>query len=469
MRLAAGLVAVIAASSLILTLVAGTFTVLADNGEWSDADIGSSGEQGSVTFASPVRMTITGTGPGIGGTEGGTSDGFYFVYQPVSKPLLMQARLDSLTAAAIHNANAGIMFRSKLEESSTFAYTSVVATTPIGVPGVGIQWRRRDGIDANGTLPFPIRPEGLPIWLRSIFQNGLVTGFVSFNPEAEGWIELDSTSVEVGESGRIFVGFAVTSGDENNRITATFSEITYRNLPECLRDLEVSHVEERIELTWTNAGNYDEITILKNSPGATYRVLAAIRGDLKSYSDLTQSESSEVNYELIPSVAGHALCVARAATGELATSIRLLQTTRGTVIGPRPFPEELPVNPEAGGDIEKWAAVLENSMVANREVAPGEVIKLDLELGGPSIVAVSAEFSRAEASNLSVDLFQDDNLIVRIQPLTLTDSRVLFKDAVEVTQQMYAVGPDWSIRLSNTGSTGVNVFAFAGIRASPSE
>lgn len=361
------------------------------------------------------------------------------------------------------------MFRSTLKESSSFVYTSVVATTPIGVPGVGIQWRRHADINANGSLPFPIRPNGLPIWLRSVFQNGLVTGFVSLYPKTEGWIELDSAPVELGESGKLFAGLAVTSGDEANSITATFSEITYRNLPECIRDLKASHVEERIELTWTNAGSYDEITILKKTPEATDRVLETIKGDLEAYSDPAQLENSEAIYELIPNVAGYALCVARAATGELATSIGLLRTTRGTVIGPRPFPEELPVNPEAGGDKEKWATVLENSMIANREIAPGEVIRFDLKLAGPSIVVVSAEFSRAEASNLSVDLFQGDTLKFRIQPLKLTDSRVLFKDAIEVTQQMYAASSEWNFRLSNTGSTGVNVFAFAGKRALPSE
>src|SRR5216683_839955 len=83
---------------------------------WTDGDVGSVGVAGSASYANGT-FTVAGAGQGTFSTS---SDGFHFVYQPLSGDGTMVARVVSLQGSSA--AQAGIMIRETLNADANHVY-----------------------------------------------------------------------------------------------------------------------------------------------------------------------------------------------------------------------------------------------------------------------------------------------------------------------------------------------------------
>ena len=83
---------------------------------WLDQDVGSVGLAGSASYANGT-FTVAGAGQGTFFTS---SDGFHFVYQPLSGDGTMVARVVSLQGSSA--AQAGIMIRETLSAGASHVY-----------------------------------------------------------------------------------------------------------------------------------------------------------------------------------------------------------------------------------------------------------------------------------------------------------------------------------------------------------
>src|SRR5262249_38620626 len=81
---------------------------------WLTANVGSPSPAGSSTFDGQTG-TLT-----AGGTRiGGSSDQFYFIYQPIAGNVEVTARVDSIFYAAA-SSSAGVMIRSSLNANAVY-------------------------------------------------------------------------------------------------------------------------------------------------------------------------------------------------------------------------------------------------------------------------------------------------------------------------------------------------------------
>src|SRR5437879_11725700 len=83
---------------------------------WLDQDVGSVGLAGSASYANGT-FTVAGAGQGTFFTA---SDGFHFVYQPLSGDGTMVARVFSLQCSSA--AQAGIMIRETLDPGANHVF-----------------------------------------------------------------------------------------------------------------------------------------------------------------------------------------------------------------------------------------------------------------------------------------------------------------------------------------------------------
>ena len=83
---------------------------------WLDQDIGAVGLAGSASYANGT-FTVAGAGQG---TFFSSSDGFHFVYQPLSGDGTIIARVVSLQGSS--TAQAGIMIRETLDPGANHVY-----------------------------------------------------------------------------------------------------------------------------------------------------------------------------------------------------------------------------------------------------------------------------------------------------------------------------------------------------------
>ena len=176
---------------------------------WLDQDIGTVGLSGSATYSSGT-FTVNGAGTGIGGT----SDGFQFVYQPLSGNGTMVAQIVSLQGEPY--AAAGVMIRETLTPGSTFAYTNYQGTGDIY-----FSYRATTGSSSSESSPMA---PALPYWLKVVRVGSTFTSYIA--PDGVNWTQL-GTSQTINMAQNVYVGLAVTYGSISNLATATFDDETF--------------------------------------------------------------------------------------------------------------------------------------------------------------------------------------------------------------------------------------------------
>ena len=175
---------------------------------WLDGDIGSVGVAGSAGYANGT-FTVAGAGQG---TFFANSDGFHFVYQPLSGDGTMVARVVSLQGSSA--AQAGIMIRETLNASAShvylFDYSSAIWMTERTSTGASSSYQSM----GSATLPY---------WIK-LGRSGNVFSMYG-SPDGVNWVQL-GTSQTVSMAQNVYVGLAVSNRTTSSLATATFDGVS---------------------------------------------------------------------------------------------------------------------------------------------------------------------------------------------------------------------------------------------------
>jgi regulation of enolase protein 1 (concanavalin A-like superfamily) len=178
---------------------------------WTSDDVGNTAIAGSASHASGL-FTLQGSGSEIWNT----ADGFHFVYRTLTGDGEIIARLDSLTRASA-GTKAGVMMRDGLGPSDPNAFALV---TPDRV--IRLQQRRSPGWSTGSSYT---GTGAAPYWVRLVRAGNKFRGY--FSPDGVTWTAGGSTSIVMGST--IYVGLAVTSGNQSALATAVFRSVTVRS------------------------------------------------------------------------------------------------------------------------------------------------------------------------------------------------------------------------------------------------
>jgi regulation of enolase protein 1 (concanavalin A-like superfamily) len=175
---------------------------------WTDGDIGSVGVAGSAGFA---NGTFTAAGAG-NGTFYSTSDGFHFVYQPLSGDGTIVARVVSMQGSSA--AQAGIMIRETLDPGANhiylFNYSSAVWLTERTSTGASSSYQSFASVT-------------LPNWIK-LSRSGNVFNMYG-SPDGVNWAQLGSSQT-VSMAPNVYIGLAVSNRTTSSLATATFDGVS---------------------------------------------------------------------------------------------------------------------------------------------------------------------------------------------------------------------------------------------------
>jgi RHS repeat-associated protein len=187
-----------------------TFTVTSSPlpGGWLDQDIGVFGPPaGSATYASGV-FTLKGSGTGLGGT----SDGFHFVYQPLTTNGTLVARIASLQGSA--GALAGITIRETLDGFASDVFPYYFGQT------ANMSYRTVPGGPARQVYAASVT---LPTWVKVVRSANSFSGYSS--TDGAHWVLIGTTQTFVTAQ-KVYVGLAASDGSNSTLCTATFDNVS---------------------------------------------------------------------------------------------------------------------------------------------------------------------------------------------------------------------------------------------------
>jgi uncharacterized membrane protein len=190
-----------------LTVVAGNASLPSG---WADGDIGVVGPAGSASYTSGV-FTVKGSGQYVWGTE----DGFNFLYEPLVGDGTIVARVVSFGGGA-SSASAGVMIRETLSGGSTNVYEAY------GGGGL-VYFDERASSGASTTSQNNGGSVTLPYWLKLVRSGSVFSGYIS--GDGVNWVQV-GTSQTVSMAQGVYVGFAVSSNNNNELATATFDNVS---------------------------------------------------------------------------------------------------------------------------------------------------------------------------------------------------------------------------------------------------
>jgi fibronectin type 3 domain-containing protein len=175
---------------------------------WVTADIGTTGLAGSAEFANNA-YTVTGAG-----SLGGTTDGFRYLYQPLSADGSIIARISTLEDTG-SSARVGIMIRDTLAANSRMAALSVTGSG-------AYKWMRRTTTGGNVSNTNSSSGTAPNIWVRLVRVGNTITASKSTN--GTSWTTIGSATVTMASS--CYIGLAVSSGSTTTLNTSVFDNVT---------------------------------------------------------------------------------------------------------------------------------------------------------------------------------------------------------------------------------------------------
>jgi fibronectin type 3 domain-containing protein len=175
---------------------------------WVTADIGTTGLAGSAEFASDA-YTVNGAG-----SLGGTTDGFRYLYQPLSADGSIIARISTLEDTG-SSARVGIMIRDTLAANSRMATLSVTGSG-------AYKWMRRTTTGGNVSNTNSNSGTAPNIWVRLVRVGNTITASRSTN--GTSWTTIGSATVTMASS--CYIGLAVSSGSTTTLNTSVFDDVT---------------------------------------------------------------------------------------------------------------------------------------------------------------------------------------------------------------------------------------------------
>ncbi len=185
-----------------------------------NTEIGNPSQNGSGSF-SDGTWTLTGSGNGLNERN---SISYHYAYTQLSGDGGMVARVQSLDNTD-PNADAAIVIRASLDDPQA-SMASISAR-----PEQGTQFSARvfDAADGNGTQVFPLSnlPDG-PVWLKLERRGSRVFGFAG--PDGVTWAPMQHVIFEDWPED-VYIGLAVTSHNNSELATATFSDVQIASVP----------------------------------------------------------------------------------------------------------------------------------------------------------------------------------------------------------------------------------------------
>jgi regulation of enolase protein 1 (concanavalin A-like superfamily) len=180
---------------------------------WYSADIGSVAAAGSSRLVNGT-WTIMGSGADIWEN----ADEFHFVWQPVNGDVRITARVDSLTGTNPWS-KAGVMIRDSSAANARNAFTFVT-------PDQGVGFQRR--VTAGERTAYTAGSNRhAPYWVRLERIGNKLIGSSSL--DGQNWKEFLSDTISFTDT--VDVGLAVTSHNDGELATATFSQVELTTTP----------------------------------------------------------------------------------------------------------------------------------------------------------------------------------------------------------------------------------------------
>jgi hypothetical protein len=153
---------------------------------------------------------VTGSGTNIAGT----SDGFHFVYQPMSGDGEIVARITGVQNTTL-NSKGGIMIRETLTADS--ANVAMVLTG-----GNRFQFQRR--ASTGGTTSVWSGNQTPPHWVKLVRSGDTFTAYRSSNGVT--WTLYAASPITVPMSANVYVGLVMTSNNNSVVGTATLDNVS---------------------------------------------------------------------------------------------------------------------------------------------------------------------------------------------------------------------------------------------------
>ena len=354
---------------------------VADSGDWTSKDIGTTNIKGSSSIVDGV-LTVKGTGK-LGKSEGSVSgteyakaetDNFQFTYKQVTGDIELVAKLDSATAVDNH-VFSGIMFRESLDsdaktaalglslvklskQTSWSTYLVDRAATGGALDYIGetidsVSNASNAGIGLLADIDFKNGKEYKGTWFKLARHGDEITGYSS----ADGitWTKVGSTTIDMPDT--IYIGFAVDSNKAANELdnlsTAKFSNISmaadFEEVIYNTTNVKVSGAEsvvpgedlsvvfseisgfglpETVEVTMNGVPaeyTYDKATGALTVKNVTGKVVITAAGVEKENADITFDEIDDNNLLVIENKDGVMIL------SQSATEGRISNTTSGAV------------------------------------------------------------------------------------------------------------------------------------------
>ncbi|HEY8402780.1 MAG TPA: DUF4832 domain-containing protein [Cytophagaceae bacterium] len=174
---------------------------------WVNSDVGTTGAAGNAVY-SDGTFTLEGAGADIWDY----SDGFHFVYQPITTNVEIITRVDNLTNTD-EWAKAGVMIRETLAHNAPHAMAVVTRSN-----GTALQYR-----SVTGGISYHYGSTGTaPLWVKLTRTGDVFNAYKS--SDGLSWTSLGSTTISMAQ--QVYVGLVVTSHNAGVINTARFSQVT---------------------------------------------------------------------------------------------------------------------------------------------------------------------------------------------------------------------------------------------------
>ena len=269
-------------------------TTAPDTSTYESTDIASTPAGSTTVVAADTAFDVVAGGRNIFGP----SDGFRFVYRPVTGDFDIRARLTSLTAV-VSTTKAGLMARESLAADSRNVFSHATASSG------ELRYSRRLSTAGETTIASSGTRATYPnLWLRLRRQGDLFTAFGSV--DGKTWIQTGADTLAMGAS--VFVGMAVSAQSTTQTTTAKFRELTQQlapTVPDAPATLTATAASgTQVDLRWSASAGATSYRVERQGPGESgfTEIAADIAGT--SYRDNGARAQSAYSYRVRAQNAG---------------------------------------------------------------------------------------------------------------------------------------------------------------------
>jgi RHS repeat-associated protein len=182
---------------------------------WLNQDVGLTGVIGTATYSNN-QFTVVAAGAGIDNGNDTTTDGFHFVYQPLSGDGTLIVRLASVTGSG---SQAGIMIRETLASNATNDFLWYYS----GNPNQIVDTDRLNPGASTSSASNNVQGLNAPCWLKLVRQGNFISPYTS--SDGVNWNSMANPLPFTMQS-NVYIGLGVTDRNLTSTVTAVFDNIS---------------------------------------------------------------------------------------------------------------------------------------------------------------------------------------------------------------------------------------------------